>query len=485
MSNPWKPGRRTGLVLGAVSALSALCLMTALTGAAIASPESGVKGDPQPELQPFDLGPAASAGTVAIEPNGSLIAAYDIKGGNGKTLVCLLNRGERGCSQKVALNPPSGDSTFGTPQVFVTSASHVIVLQQTCCDSDTAGSDVIYSSTNGGKTFSAPVRVGTLGVNSAAVVGNDLLFVADDDNSGLQVQSVQVKPSLQSNGPVVTAQAKTAFDVGITNDHGGALVASDFLGKSGYTTYVEYAGPTASPFTTAGSFAKVATIDGEQLLGISGRALLTVETGGKHWVRVRLFTGTKFGAPHNMPGSSGGGPEWFAVDQDPSGAVHVFSDRGLAHPAYDLLEYTTSNGTKWDAPVDLGHAIQSTAFSAGLDSHGSGLVLGTQPAWGYPVLGTQSVSFSLKSSNIKKGKSTTGFGKGNPAATGRRITLQVQGKSGNWFNVATTHEKSGGSFSFTIKGKSDGTFRYRAVAADLAGYLQFGYSNAKPLRVTG
>jgi hypothetical protein len=51
--------------------------------------------------------------------------------------------------------------------------------------------------------------------------------------------------------------------------------------------------------------------------------------------------------------------------------------------------------------------------------------------------------------------------------------------------AATSHEKSDGSFSFTIKGKSDGAFRYRAVAADLAGYLQFGYSNARSLRVTG
>jgi hypothetical protein len=482
MSNQGKPSRRSGFVL---SAVSAFCMMAALTGAAMASPESGVKGDPQPELQPFSIGPATSPGSVALEPNGSLIAAYDIKAGKGKTLVCLLNRGERKCSQKVVLTPLSADDTFGTPQVFVTSANHVIVLQDACCDNNAAGGDVVYSSTDGGRSFSAPVRVGDLGVSSAALVGNDLLFISGNDGSGAQVQSVQVKPSLESNGPVVTAQAKEAFDVGISNDHGGVLVASDFLGKTGYTTYVEYANPKASPFTTAGSFAKVATFSGEQLIGVSGRALLTEETGGKNWVRVRLFNGTKFGAPHNVPGTSGGGPEWFAVDQDPSGAVHVFSERGLAHPIYDLLEYTTSNGTKWDAPVDLGDAIQNNGFAAALDSHGSGLVLGTDPAWGYPVLGTQSVSFNLKLSNIKKGKSTIGSGKGNPAATGRLITLQVQGKSGNWFKVATTHEKSGGSFSFTIKGKSDGTFRYRAVAADLAGYLQFGYSNAKSLRVTG
>jgi hypothetical protein len=484
MSKSGRRSRRSNFVLGAAGAF---CVISAFSGAALASPAGGVKGDPQPELQPFRIGAASSAGTIAMEPDGSLIAAYDIASGNGKTQVCLLNRGGRTCSQKIALNPLSGDSTFGTPQVFVISASHVIVLQQTCCDGNPTGGDLIYSSADGGRTFGAPVRIGTLGVDSAALVGNDLLFVAGDSGSGAQVQSLQVKPTLMINGPVVTAQAKQAFDVGIADYLGGVLVASDFLGKSGYTTYVEYADPEDSPFTSASSFAEVAAFSGEQLLGISGRALLTVQTHGKHWVRVRLFTGTgtKFGPPSNVPGTSGGGPEWFAVDQDAGGAVHVFSERGLSHPTYDLFEYTTSNGAHWRRPVDLGHAVQSNAFAAGLDSHGSGLVLGTQPAWGYPVLAAQSVSFSLKSSHIRKGKSTTGSGKGSPAATGRLITLQVQRKSGRWFNVATTHEKIGGSFSFTIKGKSDGTFRYRVVASDLAGYLQFGYSNARSLRVSG
>lgn len=387
-----KPGRNTARSLRSGVVVSTFCVAAALSGAAIAGPAGGVRGNPQPAPKPFSIGPASSAGSIAMEPGGSLIAAYDIPDGNGKTLICSLKRGGRKCARKVALNPLSGDSTFGTPQVFVISASHVIVLQQTCCDGNPTGGDLIYSSADGGKSFAAPIRIGTLGVDSAALVGNDLLFTAGDSSSGAEVQSIQVKPRLVINGPVVTAQAKAAFDVSITNYRGGVLIASDFLGKSGYTTYVEYADPEDSPFNTAASFAEVAAFSGEQLLGISGRALLTVQTHGKRWARVRLFTGTgtKFGAPHNVPGTSGGGPEWFAVDQDPSGAVHVFSERGLAHPTYELLEYTTRNGTKWRGPVDLGHAIQSNAFAAGLDSLGRGLVLGTQPAWGYPVLGAQS-----------------------------------------------------------------------------------------------
>ncbi len=460
----------------------ALCLVAALTGTAAGSPAGGVKGDPQPELKPFSLGPAISSGTVAIEPDGSMVVAYDIASGNGKTLVCLLNRGGGKCSTKTTLNPLSPDSTFGTPQVFVTSANHVTVLQETCCDSNTIGGDLVYQSTNGGRTFGPPVRVGTLSVDAAALVGNDVVYTAGLNGSGAQVQSIQVKPTVAVNGPVATVQSKETVDVGISAYKGGVLEASDFLAKS-YTTYVEYADSGDSPFTAASSFLGAGTFAGNQLLGLSGAALLTKQGGGKQWVQVRLFDGSKFGSPHNVPGSSGGGPEWFGVDQDPSGAVHVFVAR---HPVYDLLEYTTTNGSSWSGPVDLGstNQLSGPAFAAGIDSRGSGVVLGTQPAWGYPVLATQSVTFNLKASSIRRGKATTGSGKGSPAAAGRLITLQVQGKSGKWFNVATTREKSGGTFSFTIKGTSTGSFRYRAVAADLAGYLQFGYSNAKTLRVT-
>ncbi len=473
-----KIGRRSGLVL---SLASALCLVTALSGAAMASPAGGgVKGDPQPEAQPFKIGPSVSGSSTAMEPNGSLVVAYDIKSGSGKVLVCLLNRGSRACSHKTVLTPLSGDDTFGGPQVFIPSANHVVVLQGACCDRSANGGDVLYSSTDGGRTFGAPVRVGSLGVTAAALIGGDIVFTAGDNHDGGQVESI----GLGASGPpasLALPNAKVAYDVGLGNSRGGALFAMDDL-ESTYTTYVDYAS-SGSDFNATSSYHSVGKFPGEQLMGVSGNALLTIQTHGKEWVELRLFNGKTFGPAHQVPGTSGGGPEWFAVYQDASGAVHVFSDRGLA-VIYHLLERTTTSGAHWSGPANLGDAIDSNTFSAALDRHGTGLVVGTSPAWGYPVLDSQSVSFSLKSSSVRKGKSTTGSGKGSPAAAGRVVWLQVE-RSGKWFTIATTHEKSGGTFSFTIKGSSDGTFPYRAVTSDLAGYLRFGYSNAKSLKVTG
>jgi hypothetical protein len=479
-----KRGRRSGL---AVSAASAMCLVAAFAGTAMASPAGGVKGDPQPELTPFKLGvlkASSPGGGIAMEPDGGLVAAYDIGVGSGRLQVCVLSRGGHGCASKTELSPPSSsDDTSGAPGVFIPSANHVIVLQATCCDGSADGGDVLFSSTNGGKTFGPAVRVGSLSVDASALIGGQIVF-GQGGHDGAQVESIPVSAS---GPPAVTATpiSKTSYEFSIGSYRSGALIASQSDGAAFDTTYVDYAA-SGSDFNATSSYHQVGAISKEGLIGMAGDALLTIQTGGKETAELRLFNGRGFGPAHAVPGTSGGEPEWFTVNQDPSGAVHVFADR--AAQGYDLIEHTsTDGGARWQAPVNLGNAIDSDYYNAALDSHGAGLVLGTDQAEAYPVLAAQGVSFSIKSSSIRKGKSATASGKISPAAVGRLITLQVQGSGGKWFDVthATAHTKSGGSFSFTIKGSAAGSFRYRAVASDLAGYLMYGYSNAKSLRVTG
>jgi hypothetical protein len=477
-----KHRRSYGLFAGAAVAL---CLVTGLSGAAFAGPAAGVKGDPQPEARSFVISHSNSSAyaTIAFEPNGSLVAAYNIPGGKtGKISVCELNRGRRACSHKVSLGTPNSGLGFGgDPQLLVTSANHVAVLEDTCCDNNTHGDTLLYRSTNGGKSFGSPVRIGSVVTGGAVLIGNEIVFIGSDFPDGIQVESIPVSAA---GGPAsVASLSPVRGDVGIGTYHGGVLAGWDFDGKV-ESTHVDYA-PANSDFNSSGSYRKVLTIYGQQLVGMSGNALLTVQAGGKDTYELRLFNGKSFGPEHAVPHSAGGGPEWFGMQQDSGGVTHVFSEQGSRGP-YDLYVLSTKSGTHWSS-YNAGDATNSYFFAAGLDSHGHGIVLG--PGGGlvtaYPILESQSVSFKLKSSSIRKGKSTTGSGKASPAATGRVVTLQVQGNSGKWFVVATTHEKSGGSFSFTIKGTSVGRFSYRAVASDLAGYLEYGYSNAKSLRVTG
>jgi hypothetical protein len=248
---------------------------------------------------------------------------------------------------------------------------------------------------------------------------------------------------------------------------------------------VDYA-PAGKNFNANGSYRSVGRFGNETFIGISGNALLTEAASGA--LKIRLFNGTSFGAAHVVPALAKelGGPVWWYLDQDPAGRAHVFSDRAFAPVSYDLYMQTTTTGASWNGPLNLGNAITSDYFGAALDSLGSGVAVGTndhEAVWVYPVLAPQGVSFGLLKSTIGKGRTTVGAGKGSPIAKGRTVWLQVD-RSGTWWTVATTHETASGSFSFTIKGSAAGTYDYRAVVSDFAGYLQYGYSAGRALRVS-
>jgi hypothetical protein len=281
---------------------------------------------------PFEIGPASSqGGGVALEPSGTLVVVYDV---NPTTVVCLIRVGGRRCGHVTHLRPPSHDSTFGTPQVFIPAPNRVGVLQMTCCDGATAGGDLLYSSSNGGRTFSAPVRVGTLAVFRATLIGRRIVFTAANDSAGAQVESIPVT----ATGPpasIATAFARTAYSAAVGQCQGGVLIGSDFIGTSTTTTHVEYAAK-GKDFNASGSYRRVATFAGERLLAMSGAALLTVQVRHGNAALLRIFNGHSFGRAHVVPGASGGGPQWFTVN-------------------------------------------------AGINRRGHGLVLGTDPAWAYPV----------------------------------------------------------------------------------------------------
>ena len=374
---------RSALAVTATSLLSALGLLSAVAGPAVAASSARAAAAPA-AAGPFKIGPSDSPGSVALTPNGGRVAVFDIKSGlHGKTEVCLLSPTGRHCSHTAFLSPLGVADVSQTPQVFVPSAGHVIVLQYTCCENNQTG-DLLYSSSNGGRSFSAPVRVGEnkQGVTASALIGGHIVFLGNNNNAGARVESIPVTAS----GPPATvaiANGKTAYDVGVGQYKGGALIGSDTLTGSTYATYVEYAA-SGKDFNASSSYHRVGTFAKEQLIAMSGRALLTMRTTGSQALVLRLFNGRGFGPAHIVPGTSGGGPAWFTMNQDPSGRVHVFSERGLVR-TYHLLEVSTSTGASWTRPTDLGNAIKSIWFSAALNSRGRGLVLGTSPALGYPV----------------------------------------------------------------------------------------------------
>jgi len=444
---------------------------------------SGVIGSPQPEAAPFQIpGSSTNGGTAALEADGSFAIAYQNGAGIGATRVCHLLRAARSCASLVTLQlPDPSQDQYATPEVFAPSPGVVEVLLST---STTPAGDLLFTSTNGGASFGAAVPVGTIGtIGAATVVGGTLVFTEGDDTHGLRVETA---PVVGASGvptpPVAIDPSNSAYDVGLGTASGGVLLGSDVLGSS-YTTTVRFA-PQGSDPGTAGSYNVVGTFPGEQLLGISGNAVLTQRNDAKSTVLLRLFTGSGLTAPTVVPGGAGGGPEWFGVTSDPAGRAHVFAETG--RNLYNAYQVITADGVHWSAPQFLGNAILSNGFSAALDSAGTGILLGTgssSTASVFPILNGQHVVIALKKRSIRRGTHTTLSGSVSPAFVGLSVQLQYQ-KGAKWYPVANTHEKAGGKFSFTVKATAIGKIRYRAVASDRLGFNLFGYSNVATLTRT-
>jgi hypothetical protein len=130
---------------------------------------------------------------------------------------------------------------------------------------DTTDFDYLYASADGGRSFAAPVNVGTLGVTATALVSGQIVFGTGDNGSGAQTESIPVSASGPPAG-IATPTAKEAFDYGVGSYRGGVLVGSDYDGTKYYTTYVEYAPPGAD-FNTSSSYRSAGSFAGQTLIG--------------------------------------------------------------------------------------------------------------------------------------------------------------------------------------------------------------------------
>src|SRR5215472_5301523 len=138
------------LPLAATAAL--VCLFGAPLSFASAAPVAGVHPAVARATGPFGLGPAKGLlGGITFTPAGSLVLAWYVSG--TKTEICTIKVGARKCGHITYLKPPGGltNTLSDTPLVFAPSASHIVMLQDTCCDTNTSGDDLFWSSSDGGK----------------------------------------------------------------------------------------------------------------------------------------------------------------------------------------------------------------------------------------------------------------------------------------------------------------------------------------------
>jgi hypothetical protein len=461
-----RPARRVLTVLA-----GAICLFAGFSGIASAGPSSTVKGSPQPELAPFVIAGTGSAGAqVALGPNKTFVVVYQV---NAHYEVCVLARGARKCKSKVELNSENGSSDVNDPQVFVV-GSDVDVVMGECCYADY----LLFQSTNGGKSFGAGENIGTnddlQGIGSAVVDGTDAIVDSAPlyDPAAAEQTSASVVPNGSGNNELENS--------GIGTYKGGVLVAASTFANVP-STRVYYA-PEGSDPGSLSSYRAVGTFSNARFQFLEGNALITQKVNGKTPFEIRMFNGTSFGAEHEVPYSDDGGPQWFGAAVSSSGRVFFFSSRN--QDSYDLYIESTTNGSHWTTRRNYGNAVTSDSFNGALDSIGSGIVVGAgNPVRAYPVMVSQPVSFHLSRSSVVEGTRVTATGVGSHPKAGRTVKLERL-IAGLWHNIASTSESASGKFTFHITEHTAGSYTFRARASDETGYVQYGYSAAKVLKVS-
>jgi hypothetical protein len=455
-----------------LTALAAIACVFAAVGGVASAGTFAVKGSPQPELKPFVIAGTGNGPTaVALGPNKTFVIVYSV---HNQYRVCLLDRGASKCKSTVTLGVTDGSTIFGNPQIDVVGSTVRVVMDE-CCAAD----NLVFTSTNGGKSFGAGLQMNSTAqqdISSAVFVGGRVVWddgtdaIVDTDLLSNPTVAEQTSSSVVPNG---SGDNELEYS-GVGSYHGGVLVAASTFATVPSTTV--YFAPEGSDPGVKSSYGKVGTFTNSRFAFFEGNALFTQKTTGSTPFYVRYFTGSGFGAAHEVPDSGGGGPQWFSGGLGSNGRVYFFSSRN--QDSYDLEIESTTNGSRWSARVNHGDAVTSDFFNAGLDSLGTGIVVGSgNPIRVYPILAGQSVTVHLGASRVVVGHATTLSGTASPHLNHQLVTLERE-SGGLWYTVKTTHESASGKFSFSVPGT---TQTYRVMVADEVGYYLYGYSNVVTL----
>lgn len=361
-----------GFVRGSARGFLALFIGLSLFGLMALWAPTSYAGTP---AAPFSPGTADGLGdSAALLPNGNFVTAwhYAVTSTTDYVRVCVLPVGATKCSSKAALKPPSGATVFEAPQVFSTGSNHVSVVAETCCVTPNE-QDMLYNSTDGGKTFSAGVNIGSIDVGTGANIGTTLVWATSVNTFGTFVQSASS-----------TATTPVAGKAHISSDQGptimtiykqGVLVATTALNGSNSAVDVFYA-PKGSDFNKTSSYSKVGHFKNTNLDGISGPAILLTPngTGVAGTPNVKIFNGTSFASGITAPVAHAADDQQY-TDFYVNGKVHVFYVD--ARQSYDLLSESWRPGsTTWSGTTNY-PPWKANSTQAVIATSGTGIVLGT------------------------------------------------------------------------------------------------------------
>ena len=293
--------------------------------------------------QPVEIGPGSQA-AVAVDSAGTSYIAFNAIGApfaNQDLRVCRLPRGTAACAS-VATLPTTGlgATSSGTrPFISVSGATVRVLSYRSGYTIDATNDDVLFTSTDGGVSFGAGVKVGTLRPDgdSAAGPGGGISLV----NTASASHAYQRVPTDGSGSVSATATLSTQYLLG-----GAVALLND---TTPVVAFHDNANAAFSRYT-AGSVNSSASWSAAQVIGPAGYERLAagptglfamLATGGH--LEVRRFNGSAFGSPTAIPGSDSNRLTASDLLQDPAGRLQAL----WPDASGTLFQSTSDDGVHW------------------------------------------------------------------------------------------------------------------------------------------
>ena len=354
----------------------------------------GPSAAPAAAAVPFQVGVGEDP-DVAVAPNGTAHIVWSSRPiGAEQVHYCQVPRGARACGVRRTVTPPG---TGDTPAVLLSGNSIFIVASR--LSSNPSGT-FLYTSANGGQSFSGPTRIGTLGYGL-----DDAVLGPGGAISGVnQIDGYQRMPL--SGLPLPTGSVKHGGFRSVALFQGQIPVVASAEGSS----YYDGTGDHNDTMNWTGVAPHVPATEGEVRLagGPQGVVLLYRSRGA---LIARKFTGNSFSAGVRV--SEVGDPTGPGLFAD--AATGVFHAVWQDNRAPNEVRWAVSaDGVRWSGPHTLVREddVFHTRVSAAPDRQG------------FAVWDRNSIDGPVRAAALEPLTATTEPGiVGGPTSSSRRTTL--------------------------------------------------------------
>jgi hypothetical protein len=323
---------------------------------------------------------------VLVDAAGTGQIAYTTANFPGPSLLqdCVLLRGQTGCSSNAGILPAeAGDPSYNLDDAGPTPLAignqllmidHRYPNPETLPDGSSGYPTFLWTSEDGGKTFTGPGEIGNLEAS-----GNAIVFGGDQPQIGIITDTMTGGTFFQTTPPgAYTSVRLNLGDQGPDEAYDGRLAldgnnpVAEFQDLSDHIFIREYTGSGDIDNTASWSVAK---IDGQGysrlVSGPSGVWLLYQKTYSGPLFVLRIVHGQPSGNAVQVTPNSDFWHANYAINEDSSGALTVGWFNASSHS--ELYVRTSSpNGNSWSPPQLIAKNLGGTPSNLSLGAAGDG-----------------------------------------------------------------------------------------------------------------